>query len=275
MTPPDNDGSNDGSKDGNRDGNDDVSSDLALDHDHIDELLAGYVLQALDGDDAREADRLLTEHVPTCLVCRATLADFQSLTGDLAFAVAPVSPPDLAWPQIERSMGDKPVRAKRRWAFTAVAASVVAIFGLVGVSVVLSGRMNDAQDNQQQLTNMFKDMLGDDGARMVSLKNPSTQEPTMFVSYLPGQAATRFVGVNVPQPDYPGDVYRVWLVHQGIVTPVGDFIPDEDGIVMIEIPADLSDYDQVTITEEPQMLSSGVASAPTGSSRWVGYITSS
>ena len=37
---------------------------MTPDHDAIDELLAGYVLQALSGPDAADADRLLAEHVP-------------------------------------------------------------------------------------------------------------------------------------------------------------------------------------------------------------------
>ena len=246
---------------------------MTQDHDQIEELLAGYVLQALEGQDAREADRLLTEHVPSCLICRSTLADFQSLTGDLAFATPAVAPPDLVWPQIKRSMADRPVGGKRRWAFTAIAASVVAIFGLVGVNVVLSGRMNDAQDNQQQLTSMFKDMLGDDGARMVSLKNPSTQVPTMFASYLPGQPVARFVGVNVPQPDNEGDVYRVWLVQEGTLTSAGDFVPDEDGIAVMEIQTDISGYGQITITEEPPTPAAAAVTGPTGTIRWAGFIS--
>jgi len=48
------------------------------------ELLAGYALLALEGEDALEADRLLSDHVPWCATCRATLADFQSVTGELA-----------------------------------------------------------------------------------------------------------------------------------------------------------------------------------------------
>ena len=47
-----------------------------LDHDRIDELLAGYVLRSLSGEDAAEADVLLFEHVPACSQCRATLNDF-------------------------------------------------------------------------------------------------------------------------------------------------------------------------------------------------------
>jgi predicted anti-sigma-YlaC factor YlaD len=59
------------------------------DHDRIEELLAGYVLRSLSGDDAREADRLLSEHVPSCPACRATLNDFQALMGEMAPSRSP------------------------------------------------------------------------------------------------------------------------------------------------------------------------------------------
>jgi len=42
------------------------------DHERIDELLAGYVLLSLSGEDAAEADRILVDHVPSCATCRAT-----------------------------------------------------------------------------------------------------------------------------------------------------------------------------------------------------------
>ena len=54
------------------------------DHERIEELLAGYALRSLDGPDAEDADRLLADHVPTCLTCRRTIADFREVTGDLA-----------------------------------------------------------------------------------------------------------------------------------------------------------------------------------------------
>ena len=66
---------------------------MSIDHEPIEELLAGYVLQGLSGEDAAEADRLLGEHVPDCEQCRDTLDAFHAVTGDLATAVAPMTPP--------------------------------------------------------------------------------------------------------------------------------------------------------------------------------------
>ena len=46
-------------------------------YDRIDELLAGYALRSLSGEDAAEADRVLSEHVPAATRCRETLAGVQ------------------------------------------------------------------------------------------------------------------------------------------------------------------------------------------------------
>ncbi len=243
---------------------------MIQDHDRIDELLAGYVLQGLEGDDAREADRLLTEHVPDCPVCKATLADFQALTGDLALATDPIDPPEMLWPRIRRSMGERPAGRGRRLSLLAVAASIVAIFALAGWNVLLNGRISDESGDKQQLASMLADMTGDDGRRMVSLENRE-HEPTMLISYLPGYPATRFVGVNVPDAG-EGNVYRVWLIDDGDSTQLADFVPSE-GVVMIESNIDLSTYDEVVITEEPG--SASATFAPAGTVRWRGNVYAS
>src|SRR6266540_3855990 len=111
------------------------------DHDRIEELLAGYVLLGLSGEDAVEADRLLSEHVPSCPRCRDQVAGFQAVAGDLALAVSPVPPPDLLLPRIRRGVAETPVRRRNRASVVAVAAGVAAIVGLAGLSVQLGGRV--------------------------------------------------------------------------------------------------------------------------------------
>src|SRR6266508_1773128 len=110
------------------------------DHDRIEELLAGYVLLGLSGEDAVEADRLLSEHVPSCPRCRDQVAGFQAVAGDLALAVSPIPPPDLLLPRIRRGVAETPVRRRNRASLVAVAAGVAAIVGLAGLSVQLGGR---------------------------------------------------------------------------------------------------------------------------------------
>ena len=109
---------------------------MSTDHDRIQELLAGYALRALSGEDAAEADHVLDEHVPACEDCRATLAAFDGVTADLALATDPVSPPELLLARLHRDM--EPRRSPRAWQagrIVAVAASVVLIVGVTGLAL--------------------------------------------------------------------------------------------------------------------------------------------
>jgi predicted anti-sigma-YlaC factor YlaD len=104
-------------------------------HEQIQEVLAGYVLRSLTGDDAAAADRLLDEHVPGCVDCRRTLDAFDALTGDLALAAEPVDPPELLLARIHRDMEPGQGGARRFGAgwIAAAAAAVVAVVALGGV----------------------------------------------------------------------------------------------------------------------------------------------
>ena len=238
---------------------------MITNHDQIEELLAGYALQSLSGEDQKEADRLLVEHVPTCDDCRDLLADFQSISGDLALAADPIAPPDLLLPRIKRSMKAQPVREKRRWAAVAVAASAVAIFLLAGWNVVLNRQVSDGETDNRQLTSLVKGVLEEDGSQMVSLRNPQ-EEPTMLAAYLPAQPHTTVLGANVPMPQ-AGNFYRLWVLDDGVWTVVADFAP-ADGYVDIDVPMDLSRYEQVIVTEESAETAGAAVTAPMGEPRW-------
>lgn len=247
------------------------------DHEQIEELLAGYTLHILEGEDAVEADRLLSEHVPGCVTCRHLLADFQALTGDLALATDPIAPPELVWPRIRRSMDAKRSGGRRRLATMAVSASMVLVFGVAGWNVLLNGRVSDEQGARSRLTSMVKQLTGDDGRRMITLRDDASRQPAMFVSYLPGQPMTRIGGVNVPQPA-PGSVYRVWLFSLDGTIAATDFTPDADGYVMLEFDVDIANYQEIRVTEEPATMGGqGVGAFPAtpvphGAVRWSALI---
>ena len=120
---------------------------MTEDHERIDELLAGYVLLSLSGEDAAEADQVLVDHVPSCARCRATLSELQAVSGDLALAAPPVDPPETLLPRLHRAMDDVPLagRTRRRGALIAVAASAVALVAMGGLSLVLGSRLSNAE----------------------------------------------------------------------------------------------------------------------------------
>jgi anti-sigma-K factor RskA len=210
------------------------------DHEAIDGLLAGYVLRSLSGEDAAEADHLLSDHVPTCAACRDTLAAFQDLSADLALDATPLTPPETLLPRLHREL-EPPVSRRRPVQIFAVAASVVAVVGLAGLAVTQGLRASDANSRAEDFRS----------AAQMALRPDSNQVPVGPVNELtaPGVEEFYVMGDNCPQPP-EGSVYRVWIVAGGQPTFVTDFLP-EDGQVFLSIPFDPSRYDDLWISVEP------------------------
>jgi hypothetical protein len=218
------------------------------DHVRIQELMAGYVLDGLSGEDAVEADRLLSEHVPSCPLCRDQLAGFQAVAGDLALAVSPAQPPDLLLPRIRRGVAET-VRRRRRASLVAVAAGVVAIIGLAGLSVQLGGRVSRTEQQRGRLLAAME-VLQQPGANPVSLESQGQTAAGLVEVSGPGLQLMYVIGKEVPMPS-PGRVYQLWLGTNGTFVRVenGRFVP-EDGLVLLELTVDTARYDEILVTEE-------------------------
>lgn len=225
---------------------------MVEDHERIEELLAGYALMALSGEDAAETDRLLAEHVPSCLTCRQTLADFQGVAGDLALATDPVPPPDLVAARIRRGIEDVPVtrRRGRRGSLVALAAGVAALVTMGGLSFVMVGRANRAED-QRSLALELLSLMQSPGVDPVRVDaQDGTPSAPGFVG-LPAADVRRFYlaadGCPAPRPGY---AYELWLGADGSFTPYGQFAPNDEGVVLIRLTLDVARYDEIWITEE-------------------------
>jgi hypothetical protein len=217
-------------------------------HDAIEELLAGYVLGSLTGEDAREADRLLTEHVPTCHVCRETLAEFRSVAADLALEARPLEPPDTLLPRLHRDMGTAEPRRRSPLSGVAVAAGFVAVVGMAGFAVSQGIRATNAQHEKNLVTELayYATRPGASTVPLTSQSSPSSSEVTEVSA--PGEAVVYLVGHDIPPP-LAGRVYRVWLGSNGSFRLVREFVP-EGRLTVIPLEVDAS-VDQIVITEEP------------------------
>ncbi|MGZ5353337.1 MAG: anti-sigma factor domain-containing protein [Actinomycetota bacterium] len=226
---------------------------MTQDHERIEELLTGYTLLSLTGEDAAEADRILAEHLPSCLTCRQTLSELQILTGDLALAADPVAPPDLVRARIHRGIEDVPLDARRsrRGSFVALAASVAALVAMGGLSFTLAGRASRAEDRTEAAIQLLS-VMRSPGADPVRV-DPEDGTP----------AGSGFLGVSAPDvrrlylvadvcPDpTPDHAYQLWLGAAGSFTPIGEmFVPNADGVVLLELTVDVARYDEIWITEE-------------------------
>jgi anti-sigma-K factor RskA len=221
------------------------------DHERIEGLLAGYALHTLSEQDAAEADLLLAEHVPTCHTCLRTVSDFQTVTGDLALAADPVSPPDLVLGRIHRGIGQIPGVPLGRGSFVAaLAVGVVALVAMGGLSFVMADRASEAQDDRSL------------ALELLSVMNSPGVSPVNVGQEGSAASAADFVGV--PAPDFrrfyliadvcpeprPGHAYQLWLGDQGVFEPIGEMFVPSGGSVLIRLTVDVARFDEVWITEE-------------------------
>lgn len=226
---------------------------MTQDHERIDELLAGYVLLSLTGPDAEEADRLLSNHVPSCPTCIATLADLQEVSGDLALAASPAVPPETLLPALHRAMDEVPLagRSPRRGAFVALAASVVALVAMGGLSLVLGNRLSDAETRAGTALEILSAMRSP-GAEPVSLAPQGETPPSSsLVEVSAPEVRTLYLASeHFPEPP-AGMAYQLWLGDDDRWVPVGDLFLPDDGVVLLEVTGiDTSIYDEIWITAE-------------------------
>ena len=220
---------------------------MAQDHERIEELLAGHALGALSGEDAIEADRLLAEHVPTCPLCRETLAGFRAVTDRLALGPASASPPDLLLARLRRSIGEGAAERRRRGSFVAAAAGVAALVGMAALSMSLGTRASRAETHLDHIAELV-DAISQPGAAPVSLRSALGATPMVEVS---GPTTERMIvaGHGIPQPA-ANCVYVMWVGSEAGFHRLGTLMPDRYGFVYRTFQVDPSTFDRILVTEE-------------------------
>jgi Anti-sigma-K factor rskA len=231
-------------------------------HERIEELLAGHTLRAVDGADALEAERLLSEHVPECDRCRQTLAELQEVASDLALAAPAAPPPDLLFSRLHREIRQDRVSRRRPIASWIGTAAAVAVLGLGIWNAVLNSRLSHETDAKARFIEAAGVMTRP-GVQTVSFDTGREVAAHMGAAFRPGDAHVALLGTDVPDPEQ-GDVYVLWLGSHGTFRPVKQFLPEE-GLVVLPFLIDLSRYDQILVTEEPGGEAPG---QPSGKRRW-------
>lgn len=220
---------------------------MTEDHERIDELLSGYALRALSGQEALEADRLVSEHVPGCARCRETLAGLQAVAGELGLAAAPATPPDTLLPRLRRELAEPLVPRRRSLTVWTTAAAAVLVLGLAGWNAVLSQRVTRQEAQQDTMAGALS-TLSDPSSETLELADEAPPATALYLAYVPGSGHMYLVGRGVPEAP-EGRVYWLWGVRGARFVPIAAFDPDE-GMVFVEILRDPTRFDRLLIAED-------------------------
>jgi anti-sigma-K factor RskA len=214
---------------------------------HVDELIPGYALHALDAND----ERIVVAHLDECERCRVRLRDYQGVTAALAHAAPPVEPP----PQLRQRLLEaiEPVVVaptpastpqRRSWWPRVSAVAVPVLAAAVVVLAVWNISLRNDLDNK---TVRAVAPIGKVGS---------------VVSYSGGRVA--LIGHLAPAP--PGHVYEAWVIpDNGKGTPIaaGTFT---GGPVHLTLTHDAGPGDVIAVTLEQGQGGSAPKGTPVGGS---------
>lgn len=210
-----------------------------LNHQDIDDLLAAYALDAVDGDEADAVD----VHLRECGRCRAVVAEFRATAAHLATGVEPA--PVGVWDAIvaEIDTGEPreldfgaivPLRPRRRLAsriaMGAAAAAVVVIVGLVTQVVSQGQRLEEMQAALEDRTILSAALAaeGHPDARRTELRSADGQVVAHAVLTPDG---TGFLRARSLPPLAADRTYQLWAVvgteriSAGVLGPNPDVVP--------------------------------------------------
>jgi anti-sigma-K factor RskA len=203
-----------------------------MNHTEFEQLVAGYVLGALEPDDESAFQR----HLEGCAACEANVRELEEVVGALAYSATPVDPPASLKASIRREVAatarPRPARpavqdigaarrgrarpSRRRWSAgtlvgrLAVAASIIALIALGFWNLSL----RDQNDLYRQRVAAFEQagrLLNDDTAQTVALKGTAGRA-TALVSSREDRGV--LVVENLPALRR-GRVYEVWGIPAG------------------------------------------------------------
>lgn len=221
------------------------------DHGRVQELLAGFVLHALDRDQLRDAEELRATHLPGCDQCRAAMAAFEAAAGDLGLAAGSRTVPKLLERRLRRDL--ETPRTVRRWvALLPAAASVAVAAGLLLWNTQLTTRIGHAEQRQAASAELLT-AVSHPASKVVPLPlqgvhAASTGAPAQLAAATIRGRAVLYVFGSMPAPG-KGRVYTVWLGRSGRYVNVAAFVPEE-GSVLLTLRVDPSGYQRLLITEE-------------------------
>ncbi len=225
---------------------------------HVNELLPAYALGSLEQEESIQ----VSEHLATCVACRAELQSYQFVTDQLALAAPDVAPsvalrqrltdrvnPAPAAPESQLSWWEQLtqlwLRAAPAWGMVSLALIVV----LAVANLTLRQQVDDSRSGSSGMRVVIFD--GTDmapGATGTLVISENGEYGTLVVDGLPPLDAAH--------------QYQLWLIKDGQRTNGGVFSVSSEGYGALEVssPAPLASYPAFGVTIEP----AGGSPGPTG-----------
>jgi anti-sigma-K factor RskA len=237
--------------------------DTPLSHSELEELAAGYVLGALEPDD----EHVFLQHLGGCAICEANVRELEAVTGELAYAIPPVDPPETLWAGIRRQV--RPEAARRRaipaapgagadgrrrlLPGLAAAAAVVLVVALSLWNLSLRDQ-NAVYRARVAALERATQLANDPNANLISLGNPagSTAAQATVIASSPQDRGVLLVE-DLP-PLQRGRVYELWGVPGGKIADAQKalvFVPLRRGVQTYEFRVPIQPGTVFAITDEP------------------------
>jgi hypothetical protein len=224
-----------------------VSTADPREHERIEELLAGYALRSLSGEDAAETDRLLATHVPSCLTCRRTLLELTATVAELAFAAPPVEPPETLLPRLHRQLEPRGRRRPGRW--TGAAAGIAVAVVALGIAFSQGLQLEDLEERSARMNEVLQ-YLQHPGVQTDRLVPSDDGGGQMSEVAAPDVGFFYLLAEDVPPPP-AGAAYGVWLSDGGATDAVFvGTLPWGPGLRVVKVPFDRSGFDRIVVTLE-------------------------
>ena len=257
---------------------------------HVEELLSAYALDALEEDEAAQAEA----HLEVCPGCRQVLAELQHAAALLGQSVDPQTPPVSLLAQVmaalDRVSGPAPAPAPALATATAPSGSNIRLIrlalplaasvavALFAISLVVNLRVSNQVDRLERDNSALSDRLAQSSTEDSRIQETLTQVQvasylmaapgTQTVSLHPMRGAIASQGVLLVSSDGnrailmvtdmeqrgPASVYQVWLIRNGQLVGAGEVQVNSAGwgSAFLRPPESVFQFDRVALTVDEE-----------------------
>ncbi len=236
-------------------------------HEHVQDLLPAYALDALTPEEARAVEA----HLAGCRQCQRDLAAFTTVAATMADSVVMTTPPPALRARVMEAVRAERPPARpaaqpaplwpRQWAVGAIAAAAgfIVVIGALAIIAVARVAALDAQlSRQNQQLTVLTSRLAQQEQLFAVVVNPGAKKATLagavvadvqFV-YDPAVRQGALIVRNLADPQQ-GFVYQLWLVGaSGPPLSAGVFRPAAGRSLVLPVTADFSRVKAIAISVE-------------------------